>query len=92
MALNVEILHAFFFFFFKKTEEPVSEVLEVKQERAQWEKAYWLLEKLEHSLDLKKHSQGPKWVVKCKKKLRKLTICKTKYLKYQRKYTFAIVL
>lgn len=34
----------------KKTEEPVSEVLKVKQVHAQREKAYWLVEKLEHQL------------------------------------------
>lgn len=39
-----------------KTEEPVSEVLEVKEVHAQREKAYWLVEKLEYQLDLKKAS------------------------------------
>lgn len=34
----------------KKTEEQVSEVLEVKQVHVQREKAYWIVEKLRHQL------------------------------------------
>lgn len=46
--------------FKKKTKELVFEVLDINQVHVQWEKAYWLVEKLEHQFNLKEPSQDPK--------------------------------